>query len=122
MQLVRYACDRGIRYFDTAGLSYMESQTILGEALQDRRRQVCLVTKVDTSAPGEVRKSVDRSLRELKTDYLDILLIHGTPGLQLTTASTASCSSRNQVPNALRLRRSILCLVSRSPKGTNSLL
>lgn len=79
--LVRYAFDRGIRYFDTAG-NYLESQTILGEALKDRRPQVCLVTKVETTKPAEVRPAVERSLKELQTDYLDILLIHGTPGLQ----------------------------------------
>ena len=43
--LVRHAYDRGVRYFDTAS-NYFESQAILGEALEDRRRQVCLVTKV----------------------------------------------------------------------------
>lgn len=79
--LVRYAHDRGLRYFDTAG-NYMESQAILGEALKDRRRDVCLVTKVETTRPEEVRKAVERSLTELQTDYLDILLIHGTPGVQ----------------------------------------
>jgi predicted aldo/keto reductase-like oxidoreductase len=89
IQLVRYAYDRGIRYFDTAGASYMESQSILGEALEDRRRQVCLVTKVDTTVPGEVRKSVEQSLKELQTDYLDILLIHGTPGLQQMSVEQA---------------------------------
>jgi len=79
--VVRYAFDRGVRYFDTAG-NYMESQAILGEALQDRRRDVCLVTKVETTKPEEVRKAVEKSLKELQTDYLDILLIHGSPGLE----------------------------------------
>ncbi len=79
--LVRYAFDRGLRYFDTAG-NYMESQAILGEALKDRRRDVCLVTKVETTKPEEVRKAVEKSLKELQTDYLDILLIHGSPGLE----------------------------------------
>ena len=79
--LVRYAFDRGLRYFDTAG-NYMESQAILGEALKDRRKDVCLVTKVETTRPEEMRKAVERSLKELQTDYLDILLIHGTPGIQ----------------------------------------
>ena len=79
--LVHYAYDRGLRYFDTAG-NYMESQAILGEALKDRRRQVCLVTKVESTRPEEVRRSVARSLKELQTNYLDILLIHGTPGIQ----------------------------------------
>ena len=88
MALVRYAYDRGVRYFDTAG-NYMESQAILGEALKDRRRQVCLVTKVETTKPEEVRKAVETSLKELQTDYLDILLIHGTPGLEQMSVEQA---------------------------------
>ena len=79
--LVQYAFDRGLRYFDTAG-NYMESQAILGEALQKRRRDVCLVTKVESTRPQDVRPAVERSLKELQTDHLDILLIHGTPGIQ----------------------------------------
>ena len=86
--LVRYAYDRGLRYFDTAG-NYFESQTILGEALKDRRRQVCLVTKVETTKPEEVRKSVESSLKALQTDYLEILLIHGTPGLEQMSVEQA---------------------------------
>jgi len=79
--LVRYAWDQGVRYFDTSPV-YMESEAILGEALRDRRRDVCLVTKVESTRPEDVRKSVEQSLQTLRTDYLDILLIHGTPGLE----------------------------------------
>lgn len=86
--LVRYAYDRGVRYFDTSPV-YMESEAILGEALQDRRRQVCLVTKVESTRPEEVRKSVERSLKTLRTDYLDIILIHGTPGLEQMSVEQA---------------------------------
>jgi len=86
--LVRYAYDRGVRYFDTAG-NYLESQAILSEALKDRRRQVCLVTKVETTKTEEVRKAVEKSLKELQTDYLDVLLIHGTPGLQQMSVEQA---------------------------------
>ena len=89
VKLVRYAYDRGVRYFDTAGASYMESQAILGEALKDRRRDVCLVTKVDTTLPDEVRKAVEQSLKELQTDYLDLILIHGTPGLEQMSVEQA---------------------------------
>ncbi len=88
VKLVRYAYDRGIRYYDTAG-NYMESQAILGEALKDLRRDVCLVTKVETTKPEEVRKAVEKSLKELQTDYLDILLIHGTPGLEQMSVEQA---------------------------------
>jgi uncharacterized protein len=86
--LVRYAYDRGLRYFDTAG-NYFESQAILGEALKDLRRRVCLVTKVETTKPEEVHKSVERSLKELQTDYLDIILIHGEPGLKQMSVEQA---------------------------------
>ncbi len=86
--LVRYAFDRGVRYFDTAS-NYLESQTIIGEALKDRRRQVCFVTKVETTQPELVRKAVEHSLQELQTDYLDVLLIHGTPGLQQMSVDQA---------------------------------
>jgi predicted aldo/keto reductase-like oxidoreductase len=89
VELVRYAYERGVRYFDTAGVTYMESQAILGEALKDRRREACLVTKVDATVPEEVRKSVEQSLKELQTDYLDLLLIHGTPGLEQMSVAQA---------------------------------
>jgi aryl-alcohol dehydrogenase-like predicted oxidoreductase len=86
--LVRYAYDRGVRYFDTSPV-YMESEAILGEALKDRRRQVCLVTKVESTKPEQVRKSVEQSLKALQTDYLDILFIHGTPGLEQMSVTQA---------------------------------
>jgi len=88
VELVRYAYDRRVRYFDTSPV-YMESEAILGEALKDRRRQVCLVTKVETTQPEEVRKSVEQSLKVLQTDYLDLILIHGTPGLQQMSVEQA---------------------------------
>ena len=88
VKLVRYVYDRGIRYFDTAG-NYMESESILGEGLKDIRDQVCLVTKVETTEPARVRRAVDKSLKELQTDYLDAILIHGTPGIEQMTVEQA---------------------------------
>jgi predicted aldo/keto reductase-like oxidoreductase len=88
VELVRYAFDQGLRYFDTSPV-YMESEAILGEALADRRRHVCLVTKVESTRPEDVRKSVEGSLKALRTDYLDIVLIHGTPGLEQMSVAQA---------------------------------
>ncbi|MHC4316473.1 MAG: aldo/keto reductase [Planctomycetota bacterium] len=72
VKLVRYAYDHGLRYYDTAG-NYMESQSILGEALKD---------VVEVMRAGSTRKAFEKVLGELKTDYLDAILIHGTPGLE----------------------------------------
>ena len=86
--LLRHAYDRGVRYFDTAPC-YFESQTIMGEALKDRRRDVCLVTKVDGTTPEAVRGQVEASLKTLQTDHADILLIHGTPGIEQMSVGQA---------------------------------
>ena len=88
VRLVRTAYERGIRYFDTAG-NYMESQSILGEGLKGIRNQVTLVTKVETTDPARVRGAVEKSLKELQTDRLDAILIHGTPGLEQMTVERA---------------------------------
>ncbi len=88
VMLVRYAYDRGVRYFDTAG-NYMESQSLLGEGLKDVRKDAYLVTKVETTDPAKVRGAVEKSLGELQTDYLDAILIHGTPGLEQMTVKRA---------------------------------
>jgi predicted aldo/keto reductase-like oxidoreductase len=88
VKLVRYAYDRGVRYYDTAG-NYMESQAILGEALKGVRNNVYLVSKVETTVAGWVRMAVEKSLKELQTDYLDAVLIHGTPGLEQMSVNRA---------------------------------
>ena len=88
VSLVRYAYDRGIRYFDTAG-NYFDSQSILGEALKNIRDNVYLVTKVETTDPAEVCGAVEKALEELQTNYLDAILIHGTPGLEQMTVDRA---------------------------------
>ena len=88
VKLVRYAYERGVRYFDTAG-NYFESQTILGQGLQGIRHHVQLATKVQTTIPAEVRKEVEKSLKELQTDHLDFIQIHGTPGLEQMTVKQA---------------------------------
>ena len=98
VKLVRHAYDSGIRYFDTAiSISYAESQDILGKALKDVRDNVFITTKVDfwdVSQPDgritkvdrkEVARQVERNLAELQTDYLDAVLIHGTPGIEQMT-------------------------------------
>ncbi len=88
IDLVRYAYERGIRYFDTAG-NYVDSQEILGRALKEVRDEVFMTTKIETTRPDEVRRAVEKTLSELRMDRLDGLLIHGTPGLQQMSVKQA---------------------------------
>ena len=80
------ALDLGIRLFDTAdvyGSGASEAQ--LGEILHDRRKDVVLATKfgmrIDAERQGggshrHVMKSVEGSLRRLRTDWIDLYQLH----------------------------------------------
>ena len=72
------ALDLGITYFDTAP-SYNEgqSETNYGRVLARRRNEVFLACKTgDRSYDGTMR-SVEASLKRLRTDHLDLLQVHG---------------------------------------------
>ena len=86
--VVDAALDAGITLFDTAD-RYDESETYLGQALQDRRDDVVLATKfgldlggalgADWGARGSrryIRKAVERSLTRLRTDWIDLYQLH----------------------------------------------
>ncbi len=98
VKLVRYAYDSGIRYFDTSiSYTYSESQAIIGKALKPVRDNVFITTKVDfwnmarrdgrimKLKKGEATRQIKMNLAELKSDYIDAVLIHGTPGVQQMT-------------------------------------
>ena len=84
---VNRAMDLGINCFDTApAYGRGESERILGKALGSRRKDVMVVTKCGVgyqdrpkgrdSRMVSILASVDQSLQNLQTDYLDVLLIH----------------------------------------------
>jgi aryl-alcohol dehydrogenase-like predicted oxidoreductase len=87
LRLVHAALDAGITLFDTApNYGGGESQRILGKALEGRRDDVVLVSKFghppvgdkDFSA-GRFEAELDESLERLRTDFLDVLLLHNPP-------------------------------------------
>jgi predicted aldo/keto reductase-like oxidoreductase len=88
IKMIRYAYDQGVRYYDTAG-NYGQSQTLLGEALKDVREKVFLTSKVEVMRANWTRKAFEKVLGEMKTDYLDAILIHGTPGLEQMSVAEA---------------------------------
>jgi len=74
-RLLRTGYDRGLIFFDTAD-SY-GSHPQVGEAVsQLPREKVVIMTKCDHRDPKQAKDDIDRYRRELKTDYIDILLIH----------------------------------------------
>jgi uncharacterized protein len=84
------ALDKGVNLFDTASQytlgnyfkggevknSVDSSEARFGEILPAYRNKVYISTKFDEREPGLLKKSVEGSLKRLKTDYIDILLMH----------------------------------------------
>ena len=89
--LIRTAVDQGVTFFDTAEVyGPLESERIVGEALQPARDKVVIASKfgfdVDpqtgqrrggpNSRPDHIRRVVDEMLQRLRTDRIDLLYQH----------------------------------------------
>ncbi|MGH9590993.1 MAG: aldo/keto reductase [Terracidiphilus sp.] len=75
-RLVRYAYDRGIRFFETSE-SYGESQQMLGAALKGLPRESYrLMSKVTTFTSGNPANRLDQLLKNSDAEYFDIMLLH----------------------------------------------
>jgi len=75
-RLVRYAYDRGIRFFETAE-SYRGMPEMLSIALKGvPRDSYKLMTKYSTPASGDPTLKIDQFRRQLNSEYIDILLLH----------------------------------------------
>jgi predicted aldo/keto reductase-like oxidoreductase len=80
-ELIRYAADNGVNYFDTAyGYHNMTSEEVLGEALEGgRREKVKIATKQPfgvMTTQADIRKNLEATLKKLRTSYIDVYLIH----------------------------------------------
>lgn len=76
---VRFALDNGYRHIDTAGIYRNENDVRLGiEASTVKREDVFLTTKVWNSDQGYDKTFIafERSLTNLKMDYVDLYLVH----------------------------------------------
>jgi diketogulonate reductase-like aldo/keto reductase len=76
---LRLGLDLGMKLIDTAEMyGEGEAEKLIGEAINGRRTDVFLVSKVyphNATRHGAV-KACERSLARLKTDYLDLYLLH----------------------------------------------
>ncbi|MFH0756961.1 MAG: aldo/keto reductase [Bacteroidota bacterium] len=84
-ELLEASVKSGINLYDTSpdytvvsrgGSKALTSEERYGEILPAYREKVFIVSKVNERGPGFARQSVEESLRRMKTDYLDILMMH----------------------------------------------
>lgn len=72
------ALDLGITYFDTSpDYNNGQSETNYGEVMARRRTEVFLATKTNERSCDGTLRSIEQSLKRLRTDHVDLLQIHG---------------------------------------------
>jgi len=77
---IHRALELGYSYFDTApGYGDGRSEEMVGRALAGHRDEVVIATKVSRGdwAPDAIYRSVEESLRRLRTDVIDVIQFHG---------------------------------------------
>ncbi|MFB3893832.1 MAG: aldo/keto reductase [Phycisphaerae bacterium] len=101
---VHASLDAGVNFFDTAeAYGAGESEEILARALDKRRKDVIIASKVgaDNLSEDKLRASCDASLRRLKTDYIDLYQIHW-PSPKIPIADTLAVLARLQKAGKIR--------------------
>ena len=107
--IIDYAYDNGVNFFDTANVyTNGESEKIVGAALKKKRDNVVIATKVFAPAYKDkngkmlpnggglgrkhVLRSIEDSLKRLQTDYIDLFYLHfpdpATPAEELVETMT----------------------------------
>ena len=75
IEILKTAYDNGINFYDTARF-YTNSEEKLGKAFKNIREDIYIATKTGMESPEEFWKDLETSLKELKTDYIDLYQFH----------------------------------------------
>lgn len=75
IKILRRAYEGGMTFFDTAR-AYSDSEEKMGLAFADVRSKINIATKTMAKTPDEMKAQLETSLKNLKTDYVDIYQFH----------------------------------------------
>lgn len=76
--ILRRAYEGGMTYFDTAR-AYSDSEVKIGYALSDVRDKIFIATKTMARNTEDMKAEFETTLKNLKTDYVDIYQFHCVP-------------------------------------------
>lgn len=76
--VIRYLMEQGVNYIDTAR-GYTVSEEFLGYALGGIRDKFVIATKSMSRTKEAMAADIDISLRNLRTDYIDLYQVHNAP-------------------------------------------
>src|SRR5574344_3167931 len=74
-RVLEEAIERGVRFFDNARI-YTDSEGKMGRILPRHRDKIVLATKSFQREGAKVREDLETSLRELRTDRIDLYQCH----------------------------------------------
>jgi predicted aldo/keto reductase-like oxidoreductase len=80
-RLIRRAIDAGITYFESAR-AYSESEQYYGLALREQRKHIFLASKSHARTREGAMKYLQDTLRNMKTEYLDLWQVHDVRTVQ----------------------------------------
>ncbi|MRR16587.1 MAG: aldo/keto reductase [Deltaproteobacteria bacterium] len=75
VSVLRRAYDRGITFYDTANM-YLDSEEKIGTAFRGMRGRVIIASKSLRRDAAGMTDHVEKSLRRLQTDYIDLYQLH----------------------------------------------
>ena len=75
IEILTKAYENGIDFYDTARF-YTDSEEKLGKAFENVRENIYIATKTGMETPEEFWKDLETSLKNLKTEYVDLYQSH----------------------------------------------
>ena len=75
IKLLQMAYNSGMNFYDTARI-YSDSEIKIGDAFSGIRNNIIISTKSMAADKATLQKNIETSLQNLKTDYIDLLLLH----------------------------------------------
>ena len=78
VNILRMALDGGMNYYDTAR-AYTDSEEKIGKAFKGLRDKVIIATKTAALNAENMIEDLETSLKNLKTDYIDVYQFHNPP-------------------------------------------
>lgn len=78
VEILHSAFDAGITFYDTA-IGYPTSERKLGIAFAGKRDKIVITTKSPAKDGKTLMENLEQSLRDLKTDYIDVYQFHLAP-------------------------------------------
>jgi predicted aldo/keto reductase-like oxidoreductase len=104
--MMKQAMRWGVAYWDTADCYHRGSEKGIGKYFskypQDRNK-VFLVSKSDARDPEGMTRLLDRSLKNMKTDYIDLYFVHGIYSIDELDESTKTWAEKAKAAGKINL-------------------